>query len=138
MARPGKSYAEDKRDMISLLEIELGIVEDGGYGRFTREPRQPRSLFQHSVSCINHWVDPEHRPDSCEGCILLDFVPPEHKENEMPCHCIPLNRSGETVGSLEMAGDQERLENAVADWLRTTIRQLKAEFGSEQSPSPEA
>jgi hypothetical protein len=84
-------------------------------------------MFQHSVSCINHWLIPGHPPDSCEGCLLLDFVPDEQKSQEVPCHLIPLNEAGETVASLELAGDQERLEEAVKDWLKATIKRLRAE-----------
>ncbi len=138
MVRTGKSYAENKRDIISLLEIELGIIEDGGYGRSPQMPRKPKSMFQYSVSCINHWIDPDHAPDTCEGCILLDFVPNEHKNRETPCHYIPLNEAGETVDSLEQAGDRERLEEIVANWLRTTLRRLKAELELEQRQTPKA
>ncbi|MEW5974777.1 MAG: hypothetical protein AB1898_03110 [Acidobacteriota bacterium] len=136
MAKKTKSYAENKRDIISLLEIELGIIEDGGYGRSPRSPQKPKSMFQYSVSCINHWIDPNHPPDTCEGCILLDFVPPSHKDREAPCHFIPLNEVGETVDSLEQAGDQQRLEQVVADWLRTTLRRLKAELKAEDESAP--
>jgi len=137
MAKANKSYAPDKRDIISLLEIELGLVEDGGYGRSPRAPRIPKPMFQHSVSCINHWIDPDHPVDTCEGCVLLDFVPEEHKHREMPCHFILLNEAGETVDSLEQVGDRERLEEVVANWLRSTLRRLKAELESEQSRTPD-
>ena len=132
MAKTNKSYAPDRRDLISLLEIELGVIEDGGYGRSPRAPRKPKPMFQHSVSCINHWIDPDHPADTCEGCILLDFVPEEQKQCELPCHYIPLNKEGETVDSLEQIGDRERLQEVVASWLRTTIRRLKTELESEQ------
>lgn len=131
------SYAQTKEDMIALLETELGVIEAGGYGRSPRsrlteaDPWKPKSMFQYSVACINHWVDPNHPPDTCEGCILLDFVPDEHKSADVPCHYIPLNEAGETVASLEMAGDQQRLEKAVADWLRRTLQQLKEELERE-------
>ena len=89
-------------------------------------------MFQYSVACINHWVDPDHPPDTCDGCILLDFVPDEYKNEKVPCHFIPLNEAGETVNTLQQAGDQERLEGAVANWLRTTLIRLKAELESTE------
>ena len=134
MTEPPRSYAENKRDIQALLETELGLLEAGGYGRSPRTPWKPKSMFQYSVACINHWVDPHHPPDTCDGCVLLDFVPDEFKTKEVPCHFIPLNEGGDTVTSLEPAGDEERLEMAVADWLRSTLRRLKAEL---ESASPE-
>jgi len=137
MVGHARSYAETKEDMIALLETELGIIEAGGYGRSPRsrlteaDPWKPKSMFQYSVACINHWEDPDHPPDTCEGCILLDFVPEPYKNAEVPCHHIPLNEAGETVTSLEQTGDQERLEKAVADWLRRTLRKLKEELEQE-------
>lgn len=141
MTNVARSYAETKGDIIALLETELGKVEAGGYGRSPRsrlseaDPWKLKSMFQYSVACINHWVDPFHPPDTCEGCILLDFVPEKYKHEEVPCHFIPLNEAGETVNSLEQTGDQERLEKAVANWLRTTLSQLKAEL-AEAPESP--
>ncbi|MBI4469873.1 MAG: hypothetical protein HY650_11200 [Acidobacteria bacterium] len=88
-------------------------------------------MFQYSVACINHWVDPDHPPETCEGCVLLDYVPDEYKQETVPCHLIPLNEAGDTVTSLELTGDEERLEKAVADWLRTTLTRLKSELESK-------
>lgn len=137
MESRARSYAENKRDIIALLETELGVIEAGGYGRPPRarlseaDPWKPKSMFQYSVACINHWVDPLHPPDTCEGCVLLDFVPDEYKNEKVPCHFIPLNEAGDTVNSLEQTGDQERLEKAVANWLRTTLKKLKEELEQE-------
>jgi len=130
---------EKNADIIRLLEIELGILEDGGYGRSVREPRKPKSIFQYSVSCINHWIVPGHVPDTCDGCVLLDFVPEEHKNKEAPCHLIPLNEAGETVASLECTEDQQRLEEAVKGWIKTTLARLRSEqteSGQVVSDSP--
>ena len=131
MTERARSYAENKHDIQTLLETELSKIEAGGYGRSPRTPREPKSMFQYSVACINHWVDPDHPPDTCDGCVLLQFVPDEHKHEAVPCHCIPLNEAGETVTSLELVEDEERLERAVADWLRTTLTRLKAELESK-------
>jgi len=121
----------DARNLVVLLETELGKIEAGGYGRSPREPQKPKSMFQYSVACINHWVDPDHPPDTCEGCVLLDYVPDEHKNEPVPCHIIPLTDAGDTVTTLELAGDEERLEETVADWLRRTLTRLKTELESK-------
>ncbi|MFQ5737563.1 MAG: hypothetical protein ACE5JX_00985 [Acidobacteriota bacterium] len=117
----------ETRRMIELLETELDLIEKGGYERSVREPWRPRSMFQYSVACINHWLVPEHSPETCEGCMLLDFVPEEHRHENAPCHFIPLNEAGETVSSLRRQADRDRLEEAVKGWLRATLRRLKEE-----------
>ena len=114
-----------REDLIRLLEAELDVLEGGGYGRSVREPWKPRPMFQHSIVCINHWFVPGHPPECHEGCVLLDFVPEEHRQERLPCHFIPLNEAGETVASLEQTGDEERLQEAVKQWLRTMIQRLK-------------
>ncbi len=131
MSQSAASYAETKRDIITLLKLELGIIEAGGLGRSPREPWKPKSVFQYSVSCINHWVDPNHPPDTCEGCLLLQFVPDEHLHERVPCHHIPLNSAGETVESLVRRSDQEELEEALERWLKATIRRLEDEQARE-------
>ncbi len=80
-------------------------------------------MFYHSLVCINHWMVPDHESECHENCILLDQVPPERRQTDLPCHFIPLNAAGETVASL--AGDRERMEREVKQWLRATIARLK-------------
>lgn len=122
---------EDKKQMIALLEVEVGAIEAGGYGRSPRTPYQDKSIFRDSVACINHWLDPNHPADSCEGCILLNYVPGQYQDVQVPCHYIPLNQAGDTVATLEETGDRARLEKAVADWLRQLIQALKAEVADQ-------
>jgi hypothetical protein len=45
----------------------------------------------------------------------------------VPCHRIPLNESGDTVEALEGEEDQQRLEEAVKDWLLAKIKQIEQE-----------
>ncbi len=122
-----------RTDMIRLLETELDLIEKGGYGRSVREPGKPTEVFQYSVTCINHWLVPGHKPDTCTGCVLLDFVPDRHREVKDACHHIPLNRAGETVQSLKAAGQTDRLEEVVKQWLRATVKRLKEDAGVDQS-----
>jgi hypothetical protein len=123
-----------KADMIRLLEAELDLIEGGGYGRSVREPWKPVPMFQYSISCINHWFVPNHDPECHEDCALMDFVPDEQKKTGLPCHMIPLNEVGETVHSLEESGNRERLEEAVKEWLRATIKHLKEGLGDSDQP----
>ena len=124
-----------RSDLIRLFEMELEVLERGGYSQSVRDPHQAKSIFQYSIACINHWLVPDHPPDSCEGCVLLDFVPEELQTAEVPCHLIPLNEEGDTVDSLRQVGNQDRLVETVKDWLRSTIAQLKSE-SAEDSREP--
>ena len=112
---------DDRRE---LLNFELGFIEAGGYGRSVRTPQKATRIFQDSLSCLN-FADPE-RPHPCSQCLLIDYVPTELRSTDVPCHHIPLNAAGETIEQLEEKGNQERLEEAVKGWLRTTIGELEA------------
>ncbi len=120
----------DSRDLLEVLKFELNFLEQGGYGRSVRTPWKPTSIFQDSLSCIN-FNDPE-RPNPCTACLLHDLVPSQYREEEVPCHHIPLNEAGETVDTMERQYTQAELEEAVREWLRRTIRRI------EQDRAPKA
>lgn len=113
----------DNRDLLEILKEELSFIEQGGYGRSVRTPEQPKSVFQDSRACINY-ADPNHTYP-CTDCHLLDFVSPEHKDEAVPCHFIPLNDAGETIEDLEDQDNEAKLERRVRDWLRAKIRQIE-------------
>ena len=114
---------QDDRDTLEVLKAEFDFVEKGGYGRAVKTPWQPTSIFQDSPSCLN-FADLE-RTHPCNECLLIDFVPPEARGEDVPCHHIPLNAKGETIDELEWNEDQRKLEDAVKGWLSSTIRQLE-------------
>jgi len=123
--------APDDRDMLELLEQELDFMEKGGYGRSVRTPWLPKSIFQDSLSCLNYAHPKRIRP--CSECALLDFVPPEHQSDAVPCHHIPLDAAGDTIE--ELAGDNEsKSELLVKEWLRARIHELQMaqELGPRQ------
>ena len=115
----------DDRDILELLKEELDFIEKGGYGRSVRTPWVEKSIFQDSLSCINYGYP--YRAHPCNECHLLDFVDPEHKGTEIPCHHIPLNEAGETIEDLEMADNEAKLEHKVRDWLRAKISEIEEE-----------
>ncbi len=117
--------ASSNSDLIRLLQAELDFLEGGGYGSPAGQPAKERPIFDQSLVCINHWLVPEHGAGCHEDCILMDAVPEKYRNTETPCHFIQLNAAGDTVKSLTEAGDRTRLEEAVAQWLRTTIERLK-------------
>jgi hypothetical protein len=117
--------SSDGRDILEVLKFELNFLEQGGYGRSVRTPWKPTSIFQDSLSCVN-FNDPA-RPHACDECLLSDFVPGQHAEENVPCHHIPLNLDGETVETMERQYTQSELEEAVKGWLRATIQRIEKE-----------
>ena len=113
----------DDRDPVEVLKAELDFIEKGGYGRSVKSPWQATSVFQDSPSCLN-FADLE-RTHPCSECLLIDFVPPESRREDVPCHHIPLNSAGETVDQLELKEDQRGMEEAVRSWVRETIERLE-------------
>jgi hypothetical protein len=115
--------SNDKRDILETLKFELAFLEQGGYGRSVRTPKTPTRSFQDSLTCLN-FSDPA-KPHPCNDCFLTDFVPKDAQSEGVPCHHIPLNPEGETVDMLQ--DRQLKLEEALGNWLRATIRRLERE-----------
>ena len=113
--------SDDKRDILEALKFELAFLEQGGYGRSVRTPQTPTRSFQDSLSCLN-FGEPT-MPHPCNKCFLTDFVPKNAQSEDVPCHHIPLNPEGETVDMLR--DHQLKLEEALGNWLRATIRRLE-------------
>jgi hypothetical protein len=114
----------DDRDILEVLQAELKFIEQGGYGRSPRTPWKPKSAFQDSLTCINYQYPNKVHP--CTACHLIEFVPPEARSEEIPCHFIPLNESGDTLDQLEAEDNQQKLEEALKAWLRARIKEISA------------
>ncbi len=121
--------ARDDRDVLEVLKFELSFLEQGGYGRSVRTPWKPTSVFQDCVTCLN-FGDPQ-RTHPCSECLLMDFVPPEQRGTDVPCHHIPLNAKGETVDSVDRHANQQELEEKVREWLKEMIERLEARRAAE-------
>jgi hypothetical protein len=106
----------------AALETELVFLEAGGYHKYPRTPALPTPVLKMSPLCPHRGAE---RGD-CSGCILLAFVPPEHRGERIPCHFIPLDAKGRTVHELA-SGSQREVENAVAGWIRRTLKTLEKE-----------
>jgi hypothetical protein len=115
----------DERDILELLKDELDFIAKGGYGRSVRTPWLSKSTFQDSLSCINYGYP--YRAHPCNECHLLDFVSPDHRTEDVPCHFIPLNPEGDTIDDLERLDNQTRLEREVTEWLRAKIKEIEEE-----------
>src|SRR5262249_19907232 len=126
--------AHDEHDLLEILKFELKFLEDGGYGRSPRTPWRPTNTFQDSPTCLN-FNDPA-RPHPCSACLLMRFVPEERKNESIPCWFIPLGATGETIDYHCRCGTQLELEEALADWLRHTIRRIENERAGREKGSP--
>ena len=115
----------DNCDILELLKAELDFIEKGGYGRSVRTPWQSKNTFQDSLTCINYG-DPDHT-HPCNECRLIEFVSEESRNEEVPCHFIPLNNAGETIQDLECEDNQAKLEHEVSAWLRAKIKAIEEE-----------
>ncbi len=114
-----------KKEVIDALKLELSILEGGGYGRSVRTPRRETTLLRDSITCLN--VGETERQHPCGECFLIEHVPDPVKSEDIPCHHIPLNDQGETIESLEGQGKREETEQALAAWIRATIKRLESE-----------
>ena len=113
----------DDRDILDLLKDEIDFIEQGGYGRSCRTPWKSKSVFEDSLTCINY-ADPD-RSLPCGVCHLIDFVPREHQQDQVPCHAIPVDAAGTTIHDLELEDNQAKLERGVKDWLRARIIKIE-------------
>jgi len=119
--------SDDKRDVLEVLRYELNFIEQGGYGNWYSTPWGPASIFQDSLTCPNHG-DPT-RPHACHECLLIDFVPEEHRTEDIPCHYIPLNKHGDTITTPQ---SEEELRENVKHWLKRTIARIEAQRAKEK------
>jgi hypothetical protein len=112
---------KDERDVVEVLKSELEFLRNGNYSE--RGSWGPRFIFEDSPTCLNFG----HRdnPSPCSGCILIDFVPPEHRSEKFPCRHISLDASGQTLDALYRHSGQEEVEATVSEWLQFTIQRLE-------------
>ena len=115
----------NKKEVIDALKLEKSILEGGGYGRSVRAPRRETTLLRDSVTCLNAGEAEKQHP--CGECFLIEHVPDSCKDEEMPCHHIPLNAKGETIESLDGKGRREDMEQALLDWINATLAKLEQE-----------
>ena len=122
--------APNLREIIEGLQLERDVLVGGGYGRSVRGPWKEERLFRDSITCLNLGQEVKRHP--CNECTLWEWVPEEHKEEDIPCHFIPLNDRGQSIVSLEGAGDREEAEKALLGWLNSTLQQLEEKLAKQE------
>src|SRR5271154_3017837 len=130
---------KDERDLLDVLKFELEFLAKGGYGASPREPRKASLFFEDSPTCMNY--DTKDHPGPCGACVLMRLVPPDERQQTIPCQHIPLNARGETLDSLYRYADQRELEDVYGKWLRGAITMLEEErqkggTGAVKPPAP--
>ena len=126
----------DKRERIEALKLEISMIRDGRYNPSVHDPHREPRFFRDSITCLN--VGLEEKKEPCSKCFLDQFVPPEHRDQEIACHYIPLNDRKETIALLEKTGDRDRLEAALLTWLYNTVARLEKELGQSQDSAQRA
>ena len=116
--------AFDTKEMIEKLQFEIEMIEKGRYLPSVREPRRNPEIFRDTITCLNVGLEQKQYP--CSSCFLSEFVPAEFRGSPGTiCHKIPLNEKGDTIESLEADDDHDKVQAAVLDWLRNTVRALE-------------
>jgi hypothetical protein len=113
-----------KQEVLDCLTLEREILTKGGYDPSVREPRSTPRLLRDSVTCLNHAFVERRRP--CSECALIEYVPESSRGEAIPCHHIPLDDRGDTIASLEAAGDRPAAESALVGWIDRTLEQEAA------------
>jgi hypothetical protein len=114
-----------QEELLRALRFELEFLRHGGYGRSVRTPWQSTSVFQDSPTCLN--FDEVGRPHPCDECMLMQFVPAEHRQDEIPCHQIPLNEKGDTIETLFEIKRSGMAEDLLEKWLVDAIARVEAQ-----------
>ena len=115
-----------------------GVGDEGGFAPSLKSNREALELIAEAIEKAGYELGEEVARIPCRECLLWDFVPAEHRAQEIPCHFIPLNDLKETVYSLEQAGKREDAEQALLDWLNQTIGELEKRLAEEQKSLPSA
>ena len=58
----------------------------------------------------------------------MDFVPPESREEQVPCRFVQLTADGITIDSLYRYGTSAETEEVLCSWLRARIREMEKQI----------
>jgi hypothetical protein len=118
------------KEIIDQLKLQRDILAGGGYGRSVRTPWKEEKIFRDSITCLN--VGEHVKKHPCSECLLWEWVPEDHQDEDIPCHFIPLTEQGRNIAEMEQSGDREEAELALAKWLDSTILQLELKLEREK------
>ena len=87
-------------------------------------------IFEESPTCLNY-SHPEH-PRPCNECVMMQFIPEEHRGEKVPCRYIPINDQKETIQSMYATETAEELDAQLAEWLMNMIQRLELQQAEDQ------
>jgi len=123
----------DERNLLEVLKFELRFLQKGGYVRLPRAQWRAPLIFEDSLTCLNYDAGGDRAP--CSECLLMEFVPCEHRTEKIPCRHIALDDAGQTLKMLYACGTQEEIEEALQIWLKTTIQRLEQDRAKAERAS---
>jgi len=103
---------------IEILVRELQFLDSGVYS--PRREGGSFRIFQDSPSCPNFHRRVSERVQ-CDECPLIQFVPPEDRDEVRPCQFIQLNEQKETPEMLFYWGTAREQRVKLRDWLLCEI-----------------
>jgi len=115
-----------RQGLLQLLKAELQFVESGCYRLSERSPWRPPYVFEESPSCPNY--SDRSRPHLCADCWLMQFVPPDLRDEQVPCRFVQLTPEGITIDSLYRYGSTAETEEVLSRWLRQRIREIEGDL----------
>ena len=116
----------DSQTILRTLEAELNFLERGGYRRKAGTSWRSPYIFEDSPSCPN--FSDRARPHECKDCWLMQFVPRDMHEEQVPCRFVQLTPDGLTVDSLYRYGTPSETDAALRRWLHERIHELNEEL----------
>src|SRR6478609_8721253 len=121
----------DRESVLRMLKQELEFVDNGGYKTSPRAAWRAAYIFEESPSCPNS--SDRARPHRCEDCWLMEFVPPESRQEQIPCRFVQLTADGITIDSLYRYGTPAETEEILGSWLRARIREMEKQIADTSS-----
>ena len=115
--------AQDSRKLVDVLRAELEFLKEGGYRQASGSSWRPQFVFEDSPTCLNQNRNADRRP--CTECVLMQLVPEDRREDNVPCRHIRLSETGETLDELYRTANHDEMEATVARWLTAKIRELE-------------
>ncbi len=113
----------NRSTVLQRLRAELDFVRSGGYRRSSRSPWRPPYVFEESPSCPNY--SSRARPHHCIDCWLMEFVPADLRDEQIPCRFVQLTPEGVSVDSLYRYGTPAETDELLQHWLEERIRELE-------------
>jgi len=116
--------------ILDVLKKELHFLESGGY----RDPDRwrPSFIFEDSPTCIR---PDRSKPQPCQQCPLMLFVPKSRRRTPIPCRHIPLNNEGSTLDSMYRLDSSQEIEATLRQWLIKTIAKVETLEDADKTPA---